>query len=380
MNFSLFTITFLLLTLTLSAQETVKIKSGNSIVSLNDSIRIDEKGKKVLKIYEREVIEFIVPKGVVLETADPKIAAVVSGNMIIGVGKNEDDKSETLLSAKSGNLKFLLSDGENITLIVLPQITFEVTSKPTFLSYKIVKDAFGKGIAENFLVVQVNVKNNHPTKQFLMQEVSVMFDPKQCAAMTEYYQKFSEENCYAEYNNFFKYPTSISPIDRESIMGVANVEKYRSKRDLLFRSMKFIATVGSGLSGFNLLGGDAIKGFSFLGNGFNTATDDALPKIAVEKQGRLERSLPEEVTLVKSQSYKLVNIFVPADRVFTRNTWELYKRSIKKKKNDDATDFRRYIQLFLRSDATGILIENNSEKVSGKGGGATEIINDSKKQ
>lgn len=275
---------------------------------------------------------------------------------------------------------------------VFAQVDEKINSEPTFLSYKVVKDAFGRRIAEYYLVVQVNIQNNNSDKRFLVQDVSVAFDPKQCSVMEQYFAKidktsssqfkyadqFPEKECLDSYLKYFGYPMNISPIERETILAAANTEKYRSKRYQLFKAIKFIADVGGGLTTFKLLGRDGISGFSFLGGTVFNSLDGALPKVSEEKRAFLEKSVPQENVIVNSNEAKKLNIFIPADRVFTNESWKIYKRSIKKKTKQtiliDPLDFRRYIQLFMLASSKGVLIDSNSKTTDSKGGGAKSVI------
>ena len=371
----------------------LNIRRGEETVQLANIFRANENGELFLEIAKNEVIELMPKdknvKGLILTSSDKSKLDIVNGTMLVGVNPTGEDGIE--LSGAINSTPLNLNGLAKIKVVVLPnKFDEKIISEPTFLSYKVVKDAFGRRVAEYYLVIQVNIKNNNAGKQFLVQDVSVVFDPKQCRLMEQYFDNipqavnsadyetaFSEEECLKNYTANFKFPASISPIERDTILAAANTEKYRSKRYQIFRVLRFVADVGGGLTGFNILGPDGVNGFSFLGGTIFNSLENALPKNAEEKRQFLEKSVPEQNVLVNSRSSKKLNIFIPADRVFNQPSWEKYKKSVKeklKKGQDDPLDFRRYMQLFLLATSNGVLIDENAETTNSKGGGAKGVI------
>ena len=364
------------------------LKSGENSIHLQDALIADSNGDLILEMREKEIIELTPTSGnatnLVLMSGDASKFQVVNNKFLIGIEKTTTPID--LTGTINGNA-VNLNGRSKIKIVVVTNNTDEnINSDPTFLSYKVVKDAFGRRIAEYYLVIQVNIQNNNSNKRFLVQDVSVAFDPKQCRVMELYFTRinssyatqFDENKCVQNYVDYFGYPMNISPIERETILAAANTEKYRSKRYQVFKALKFIADVGGGLTTFKLLGRDGISAFGFLGGTIFNSLDTALPKVSDEKRTFLEKNVPQENVIVNANDAKKLNIFIPADRVFTNETWRTYKKSVKKKPKPNVLieplEFRRYIQLFMIATSKGVLIDSNSKTTDSKGGGAKSVI------
>lgn len=310
----------------------------------------------------------------------------------------------------------------------------KITAEPTFLSYKTVRDNFGKRIGDSFVVIQINIRNESPTSQFFVQDIAVLLDPNQCQKAAEFYnevgvvmprkenrsikagqngQSQNEESdqedetlpidplvaeqltaaradraksandrlaqCLTYFNEQFAYPTQFSPVARDTVLGVATANLNRSPRNIFFRGLRFAADMGGVLTGLSLLGPDGVKGFNFLGTSVYNSADTALPSISQAKMENLRRTLPEGNVVVSSREAKIYNIFIPTDRFFSKTTWEMYKKKTNKM-DDEALKLRRMIELMLVSSVRGVMISSESPSVTLKpGGGANELRESFKK-
>lgn len=309
---------------------------------------------------------------------------------------------------------------EKIPIRVNSRVDKQIIAVPSLKTYQAVSDSYGKGIAKKYLVVAVDIINNNANKQYLIQNVSISFDPNQCNNLadvwgnvyaggttlrlkepektdengkkyretknekggvyrtqndikTETFTPDSERNvCLANYKRYFYFPATIMPTDGNTMLAVAESEKYRSRRYQLFQAMKFAADVGGGLTAFKILGRDGITGFNFLGGTLFNSADKALPRVSDQKLQNLGKDSPKPNVIVKGNDYQTVNIFIPAHHVLSNEAWEKYRNSRGDMKNIDA-EFVRYMLLFLVANSNGILIDENSKQVeSEQGGGAVK--------
>jgi len=86
----------------------------------------------------------------------------------------------------------------------------QIIPAPMLLSYREVKDGFGKRIADTYIVVQVNIKNPDIEHQFLLQDLRIVFDPNQCERAGEYYGRFDISGCQSQYQKYLKYPIFLT--------------------------------------------------------------------------------------------------------------------------------------------------------------------------
>jgi hypothetical protein len=365
-----------------------------------------------------------------LTSSQPTVIAVVNDRFLVGMARRgeavitatETVVAETVVNrgteseSRSGHVSrtysraFPLGNGFNDMDALRVRITSNTDRKiiavPSLKTYKTVRDTYGKGIAKNFIVASVNIINNNPSKQFLVQNVSVSFDPNQCnnlaeiwariygekitlrkspatardeggkviAVQTQDYTPESERNlCLTQYKSYFGVPTTILPTDANTMQAVGEAAKYRSFRYKLFQGLRFAADVGSGLTAFNILGREGRTGFNYLGGTLFSAADAALPKVSDEKRKNLEADVPKSNLIVKGNDSEEINIFIPATHIFKKSAWEQYKKTINKIEDDDG--FRQYLLLFLVANSNGILIDENSKQVdSTQGGGAKTLL------
>jgi hypothetical protein len=259
----------------------------------------------------------------------------------------------------------------------------KIRTVPMLLSYRTVRDNFGKRIGNSFVVVQVNIQNNSSKNQFYVTDLQVWLDPNQCNKAAEFYKdiKFKPPEtpnaeqvaafqanpkitaCLYKFDEYFQYPIALEPIQSERVIGVGTAAQYRSKRKIGFQALNFIANLSSAFTGLGFLGRDGIKAFGFLGSTIIPSADTAIPNISNGKMENLKNASERETIVVKPNSSKVVNIFIETDSFFSQDTWKYYKASLKKT-DAKALEFRRLLKLFTVSSVDGILISDDTEKVT----------------
>jgi hypothetical protein len=364
----------------------------------------------------------------VLESDRPYMVAVVNDRFLLGTGK----RGEAVITIKKRVRKrqaaefaakkdaawtntpasFSLGAGyekmERLRVRIATNTDRRIVAVPRIKTYRAVRATYGKGIAKSYIVVAVDVNNSNPSKQFLIQNVSISFDPLQCEALAEmwagmYFEGLQQpvtlrnkmgrasgttvgsapvtadaptpegkkNECISKYIEYFGFPNTIMPTDNTTMLAVAAAEKYKSPRYRLFQGIKFAADVGAALPVFNILGPDGRTGFNFLGGTLTTALDAALPKLSDEKLRNLEADIPKSNVIVRGNDTQTVNIFIPAEHVFTQAAWNDYKADLKNPATRD--DFKFYMLLFLVANSNGILIDENSKQVESKQGGGARL-------
>lgn len=251
----------------------------------------------------------------------------------------------------------------------------KIVPAPVFLSYKDVKDNFGRRIADSFMVVQVTVQNEND-KQFIVQDVQIALDPNQCAVANDFYKDFNVEECKGVYDKYFKYPIVYSPTDRNLLMGVSKVGQYKNPRSFFFRVLEFAGSFGTSLTGFNFIGRDGKAGIGILRGSFLDSTKNLIPADEAEKMNNLSENSYIANVIIESKQAKTFNVFIPTDRFFYKDTWKLYKQP-PRKESIEAFEFRRLMQFFVIASVYGVHIESKVGGGEGSGSGL-RAITDSK--
>jgi hypothetical protein len=382
-------------------------KSGSRRL-LNDSLAPREGNEDTfLPILQGETIEFKFGascEGCVLVSSDTSSVAVIDKTKLLGIQKNMNVTIKVL----QGNKEFFIESvsGENRSFIVrvVEESADRITSETTFLSYRDVRDNFGKRIANTYIVVQLTINNQSPNNQFYVQDIGIMLDPSQCTKVDEYFKKIKPyqlgdnyespkaqnqnisfkdgtstdevfTNCLKYYQSKFLIPTPVTPMDRNTVLAIGNAGALRSKRKIGFSAIRFVADLGSVFSGLKLLGSDGIKGFNFLGTNILNSADNALPNVAGSKLENLQKSLPEGPMIVNTRSAKVVNLFIPLDRIFSNQTWREYTKLVKTSDSDDSSfKLKMMTEMFLVSQVEGVLINDNAPKFTLRPGGGLNNV------
>lgn len=256
--------------------------------------------------------------------------------------------------------------GESGKLIVKVQDTDnsrQIVTQSTFLSFKTVKDNFGKKFAQSFFVVQVDIRNERLDKQFIVQTIDVIIDPNQCRNGPEIYRDFDVTKCKELFEANFKFPNAQQSVRREEVIATGKADLNRSNHNIAFRSLAFSANFGTILGGFSgLLGRDAVKGVGILGTTFTDAAKALFPDTAGEKLENLKNALPTEDVIIRSKESKTFNIFIPTERIFWKESWGKYTKSVKDS-DADTYQLKVVLDLVLLSSATGVLVDNEATEV-----------------
>lgn len=363
----------------------------------------------------------------VLVSKHPGIISVVNDKLLLATGRRgeaiieverwvrnrrEADIENGIDTApwnKIGNVNFSLGNGltpqRKLRFRINSATDRQIISVPRLKTYKAVRDSYGKGIARNFVVVAVDINNSNAGKQFLVQNVYVSFDPTQCENFADFWataigdsfeykdrskrikpaatpvpEKMTPEErkneCLNAYISYFGFPTSILPTDSNTMLAIAEAEKYRSSRYRLFQGLKFAADVGSALGpAFNIIGPAGRTGFSFLGGTLSSGLDTALPKISDQKLNNLRTDVPKANVIVKGNSVETINIFIPATHILSHEAWKAYRSDYKDDDYNKNKNFIKYMLLFLVAKSDGILIDENSRQVETKQGGGVPFRN-----
>lgn len=281
-------------------------------------------------------------------------------------------------------IKFLKNKtDEQIKELIFQCEKNKIKTVPMLLSYKTVRDSFGKRIGESFVVVQVNIQNKSSRNEFYVTDLQVWLDPNQCGKAANFYQniKFKlpekatpeqvaayETNpnviaCLLNFDKYFQYPIALEPIQSDRVMNVSAAGVYRSRRKISFAAANFLASLGSVFTGLKLLGRDGVNAFGFLGSTVIPSAETAIPNMSKEKMDNLKDALGEETIIVKPNSSKVINIFIETDSFFNKETFKQYKATLKKT-DENALAFRRMLKLFIVSSVDGILISSDSKKIN----------------
>ena len=251
-------------------------------------------------------------------------------------------------------------------------INHRVFVKSTFLSYKNVKDNFGKRFAKSFFVVQVDIRNENENKQYVVQTIDVYIDPLQCRGASEFIRRmnsttdnkaFSEAECRRVFDENFYVPGEQQPTRSEEVLATGKADLNRSNRNIGFRLLAFTANMGTILTGFNgLIGRDGVLGINVLGTTATAAANALFPNTADAKLENLRNALPGEDIIIKSKESKTINIFIPTERVFWKNSWKEYAKS-PRDSNFEAFKLKKILDLILVTSASGVLVDNNAPQV-----------------
>lgn len=247
-----------------------------------------------------------------------------------------------------------------------PDVTREIVAQSTFLSYKTVKDNFGKKFAESYFVIQVDIRNEKLNKQFIVQTLDVLIDPNQCRNGQFLYEPFNRTVCEDTFNKYFIFPSAQQSVRREELIGVGKADQDRSGRNVAFRILGFTASMGTILTGFKgLIGRDGVQGINVLGTTFTEAAKLLFPDRTGEKLENLRNAAPTEDVVIKSKESKTFNVFIPTERVFYSESWKKYKKSAGDSDKDTYT-LKVVLDLLLLSSATGVLVDNDAPTVTVK--------------
>ena len=231
-----------------------------------------------------------------------------------------------------------------------------VIPAPSLMAYGHVKDNFGRRIADGYVVVQVQIKNPDIAHQFLLQDLRVVFDPNECENAKKFYTHLDIQDCRAQYDKYLTYPIAYAPMSQPTLAAVAGVGQFRNPRNVLFRSLDFLATMGGALTGFNFVGRDGKAGLSVFNGTFLTASKTFLPDLTVAQLTNLNDQSYKPNTLVENKDSKTYCIFIPTNQLFSKETWKLYKQSTKDS-STEALKLRQFLQLVLTVTASGIHIQ-----------------------
>lgn len=232
----------------------------------------------------------------------------------------------------------------------------QVIPAPSLMAYDHVKDNFGRRIADGYVVVQVQIKNPDIAHQFLLQDLRVVFDPNECDNAKKFYTHLDIQDCRARYDKYLTYPIAYAPMSQPTLTAVAGVGQFRNPRNVLFRSLDFLATMGGALTGFNFVGRDGKAGLSVFNGTFLTASKTFLPDLTVAQLTNLSDLSYKPNTLVENKDSKMYCIFIPTNQLFSKETWKLYKQSTKDS-STEALKLRQFLQLVLTVTASGIHIQ-----------------------
>lgn len=344
------------------AEAEISILKDGKTIAIADATIIED-GRRVLVIEKNETVKLLLPSGVTVESSDLNSVLVISDSILLGKKEN----TETEITAKKAG-KDIAIKGVIKLLIRVVEIdsTRQIVAVSTFLPYKSVKDNFGKKFAQSYFVVQVDIRNEKLSKQFIVQTLDVIIDPNQCRNGQYLYRDFNESLCTAIFEKYFIFPSTQQGIRREEVIGTAKADLGRSNRNRGFRALAFTASMGSVLSGFKgLIGTDGLLGINVLGTTVSDAANALFPDSSAEKLENLKNALPTEDVIVKSKESKTFNIFIPTDQVFYGESWQDY---IKPARDSDAGTYalKKVLKLLLLSTATGVLVDNDAPKVKVK--------------
>jgi hypothetical protein len=356
-----------------AALTVIGVRKGKDVIPLKDALT-DENGRKVLVIDKNEVVRLSKEDGVQLKSLNENSVRILDNEFLVGI--NEDTEAEILIEKGGARLR----TGDVDKLIVRVQdadASRQIVAQSTFLTYKTVKDNFGKKFAQSYFVVQVDIRNEKLDKQFIVQTVDVIIDPNQCANGRQLYEDFDEEKCFQIFTEYFKFPNAQTPVRREEVIGAGKADLNRSNRNVAFRILSFSASMGTILTGFNgVLGPDGVKGVNVLGTTVTTAANGLFPNTADEKLENLKNAIPGEDVVIKSKESRIFNIFIPTDRVFWSESWQKYIQPARDS-DKDTYMLKVVLDMLMLSTATGVLVDNDAPKVEVKSD--DDLLNKQKK-
>lgn len=423
--------------ITKSPKAIVLEKGDGTNTTLNDALAPHGDEEDIfLPISEGETVVFNFDddfcKDCQLVSSRPDVIAVIGKNKLYGIRKNISVRI-TIRQPNGGEVFFKGTlDGNNLlTARVVEATSDRITSETTLMSYRDVRDNYGKRIANTYVVVQLTISNQSSNNQFYVQDIAITLDPSQCGKLDEYYKRtkpfwlnlesgqietkqdafeklpsaleddveITKKNtpnaqkraamqnkaqnkqdgvfydCVDYYKEHFFVPTPVTPVDRDTILAVGKAGEIRSKRRIGFAALRFAADMGSVLTGLKLLGSDGVKAFNFLGTTVYTSADAAIPKVSSEKYENLQKALPEGALIVNIRSSKTVKLFLPLDRFFSNESWNNYRYDVKNKDDDDkAFKLKKWTELFLVSQVDGVLINDNAPRFTLKPGGGLNNV------
>lgn len=349
-----------------SAQEsetTIRIVKNGKETAITD-VLTEVGGKKFLMISKGSLTELIVDTGVRLKSSKPEAVEILNGNILKGkiVGGEAEITAE-----KDANTPLTIKGVDKLTVKVTDEdVSRQIIAQSTFLSYKTVRDNFGKKFAKSYFVIQVDIRNETLNKQFIVQTLDVLIDPNQCWNGRYIYEGFDYVSCLTTFKKYFIFPTAQQGTRREEVIATGKADLNRSNRNVGFRILAFAAGMGTILTGFNgVLGPDGVKGVNVLGTTVTAATNGLFPNNADEKLENLKNAVPTEDVIIKSKESKTFNIFIPTERVFYRDSWNEYIKPPQDSSRDTFT-LKSVLDLLLLSSATGVLVDNDAPKVQVK--------------
>ncbi len=343
----------------------VRVIRAGKPIGLRDALT-DRKGRRVLLLDTNEVVELSVESGVEIETSSDNSVRVLDNKYLVGLAPGTD----TIIRFRNSSGDELGVDGIADLIVAVEDVDAgrPIVAESTFLSYKVVKDNFGKKFAQTFFVVQVDIRNEKLDKQFIVQNVSVIIDPNQCIGAREIYSNFDQDDCLTIFDTHFVYPTAQFGTRSEEVLGTGKADLNRSNRNVGFRILEFSAAMGTVLSGFNgVLGPDGVKGMNVLGTTVSAAANRLFPNTADDKFESLRKAQLSEDMIIKSKESRTINIFIPADRIFYDESWKMYIQPARSAKVD-SYKFKVALDMLLLSTATGVLVDNDAPKVEVRSG------------
>ncbi|MBK8809432.1 MAG: hypothetical protein IPN69_01690 [Acidobacteria bacterium] len=337
----------------------ISIEKEGRTVSITDATVLED-GRRVLVIEKNETVKLVLPSGVSVESSDLNSVLVINDSILLGKKEN----TEAVIAAKKAGKEIAIKGVIKLVVrVVEVDFTRQIIAESTFLPYKSVKDNFGKKFAQSYFVVQVDIRNEKLSKQFIVQTLDVIIDPNQCQNGRYLYRDFNESLCTAIFEKYFIFPSTQQGIRRDEVIGMAKADLGRSNRNLGFRALSFTASMGTVLSGFKgLIGTDGLLGINVLGTTVSDAAKALFPDSSAEKLENVKSALPTEDVIIKSKESKTFNIFIPTDQIFYDQSWQDY---IKPARDADASAYalKKVLKLLLLSTATGVLVDNDAPKV-----------------
>jgi hypothetical protein len=203
---------------------------------------------------------------------------------------------------------------------------------PVLLSYKEAKDSFGRRVADTYVVVQVTIKNADLSKQYLLQDLTAVLDPNECERAGNFYSKFDVRGCQDLY----------APVERPTLMATASIGQTRNPRNTAIRFLETVGTLSSSLTGFNFIGRDGKAGIGIFNGAFLSSTKSLFPDMTLGQMSRLTEQSYQPNTVIDSRQSKSFDIFIPSDKLFSKETWKLYKQSTGKT-SVEALELRRLL-------------------------------------
>lgn len=347
----------------LESETTIRIVKNGKETAITDALT-EVGGKNVLMISKGSLTELIVDSGVRLESSKPEAVEILNGNIL--KGKIAGGEAE-ITAKKDANKQLTIKGVDKLIVKVADEdLNRQIIAQSTFLPYKTVRDNFGKKFAKSYFVIQVDIRNDTLNKQFIVQTLDVLIDPNQCWNGRFIYEGFDYVSCLTTFKKYFIFPTAQQGIRREEVIATGKADLNRSNRNVGFRILAFAAGMGTILTGFNgVLGPDGVKGVNVLGTTVTAATNGLFPNTADEKLENLKNAVPTEDVIIKSKESKTFNIFIPAERVFYRDSWKEYIKPPQDSSRDTFT-LKSVLDLLLLSSATGVLVDNDAQKVQVK--------------